>query len=772
MSSKPVTPKKIVFPSPFSVRKKKKKDPVSLRTEPTAALIAAPDSTIGATPASMANAEIPAADTAMPTLGKKNAQTLHLFGKGKAKPAKSKNASAGKNAFPLAPLLLVAAGVGLSFFLFRQLSAMHDRETEAALQSTTVTRAAELRQAFSRAEETVSTVALLANAAGDVRAYNAGVQAAMARNPHILAMAWLENFIPEMSAPKPIAATAAASTTAPMLGDIPITTRSAEGRFEPSGAKPFYLPLVNLQINSAAKPNVEAATIARFNAYVGFDFSSDKAWQSAFTTASAKGVTQFVDKGLTNNDRLLLQKVMGADGRLIGYVVAVIALDQMMGEVSKDSAAATAAVRLYGRPANQTSQSAIERNDATRVFPASTSNAAQASANPADNEAAREYRARFTQAAPLQAFGRDWMLEVEPSTQELRTRDSALPALVGLLGLLGTLVGVAAMIGARKRTQMNEIKLAEAKLDLLEAQDRAKDSENLSMQAEQELAGAFKQLRDSELTQMQNEKMSSLGVMVAGVAHEINTPLGFVSSNVEYMGELTDSIRPALELQLKLMENVTHWAEMTPIQRKAWYDIAMKSKDTLAELKERDALGEIHELVQESTSGLERISEIVRSLKDFSRVDRAQVDAVDLHQGIDSTLIIAQNVTKHKADIVKNYGEIPLIPCSPSQINQVILNLVSNAAQAIPEFGTITLSTRVDGEFVAVDVADNGTGMSEEVSSQIFKPFFTTKGAGEGTGLGLAICEKIIQAHKGTISVQSEVGVGTTFTIRLPIQNA
>jgi signal transduction histidine kinase len=742
MSNQPPKAKKMVFPSPFAGLKKKDKR---------------------ADVKSDAAADKNAAERAA-SAKKKDDNTLDLLG------TRKKGGKSGvKSSFPLAPVALVIGGIAASFFLFRQLSSMHDRDVEATFQQVATSRAADIRQSLTRAEETVATVALLAKASGDVRAYNAGVQAAMARHPHILAMAWLENYIPDMSAiTSAITPAKAKPDAAPMLGEIAITARGSDGNFGPSPVKPFYLPLVNLQINGAAKPAIDNALAEQFTRYVGYDFSSDAGWQRTFTEAGAKSVAQFVPQGLGKNDRLLLQRVSNSDGKLMGYVVAVLSLDQLIADATKNAEGATATTRLFepaGTLAIGAELKTIDRAQVTPIYPA---NGVAVTAN-ADADSGQRFRARFTQFARVPAFGREWVMEFEPSTNALRTRDSALPALIGLLGLLGTLVGTAAVVNARKRAQISEIKLAEAKLDLMEARDQARDSDKLSMQAEQELAGAFKQLRDAELQQMQNEKMSALGVMVAGVAHEINTPLGFVSSNVEYMGELTESIRPLIEMQHRLMDGVTNWATMTDVQRHAWYNVAMRSRETLRELKERDALGEISELVGESTSGLERISEIVSSLKDFSRVDRAQVDAVNLHQGIDSTLIIAQNVTKHKADVVKNYGEIPLIPCSPSQINQVILNLVSNAAQAIPEFGTITISTRVDGEFVAVDIEDNGSGMSEEVSSQIFKPFFTTKGAGEGTGLGLAICEKIISAHKGTIGVKSEVGVGTTFTIRLPI---
>jgi signal transduction histidine kinase len=359
------------------------------------------------------------------------------------------------------------------------------------------------------------------------------------------------------------------------------------------------------------------------------------------------------------------------------------------------------------------------------------------------------------------------------------SRDGGTPLLAGVLMAFLAVVAAGAMLLQRNQSRETAIELAArseelaaAKTQLSDAQAKSNASEALSMQAETELAGAFKQLRESELYQMQSEKMSALGVMVAGVAHEINTPLGFVSSNVEFMHELTSDLKTAIHTQHDLMRDVPRWGTMTREEQQRWYNTALHSGKALAQIVERRTVEEMSELVDESTVGLERISEIVRSLKDFSRVDRAAVDSVDIHQGIDSTLVIAQNVLKNKAEVVKQYGQVPLISCNPSQINQVILNLVTNAAQAIPTFGQITIATRTDGQYLAIDVIDNGAGMTEEVRSQVFKPFFTTKQTGEGTGLGLAICEKIVGAHKGTLSVESAVGVGTTFTIRLPIRAA
>ena len=177
---------------------------------------------------------------------------------------------------------------------------------------------------------------------------------------------------------------------------------------------------------------------------------------------------------------------------------------------------------------------------------------------------------------------------------------------------------------------------------------------------------------------------------------------------------------------------------------------------------------EMGELLQASVSGLDQISEMVLNLKDFSRLDRKKVDKVNLNDGLDSALMIAQNTLKHKVEVIKKYGDIPPIACALSQINQVFLNLLVNAAQAIEEWGMITLTTMAKGDHVEVTIEDDGSGIPTEALPHIFEPFFTTKDVGEGTGLGLAISYQIIEQHGGTISAQSEVGQGTRFTISLP----
>ena len=261
----------------------------------------------------------------------------------------------------------------------------------------------------------------------------------------------------------------------------------------------------------------------------------------------------------------------------------------------------------------------------------------------------------------------------------------------------------------------------------------------------QALQDAVEQLQATQQELILQSKMASLGSLVAGVAHEVNNPIGAVNSAADVSTRCIDRL-------LKLIESSQNLDEL-------------RSNETFRQLVEM--LKENHRITV--TAG-NRIAKIVRSLKNFARLDEAEFQRADLHEGLDSTLTLVHHELRNRAIVLKDYGNLPLVYCSPNQLNQVFMNLFINASQAIDGKGEIRISTRADDANVCIRIADSGKGILPEHLPKIFDPGFTTKGTGVGTGLGLSICYNIIQKHKGSITVESKPGQGTEFTITLPIQ--
>ena len=290
---------------------------------------------------------------------------------------------------------------------------------------------------------------------------------------------------------------------------------------------------------------------------------------------------------------------------------------------------------------------------------------------------------------------------------------------------------------------------------------------NAIKQKEQEISGALqaqrdlnKKLEEAHGQLLQSEKLAAIGQLAAGVAHELNNPIGFVHSN---LGTLTDYVRGLIDL----CDIYSLPKPATPEEG------ALRERDIERLTREIDYSyihSDIFPLLDESREGLTRVRKIVQDLRDFSREGSKEWEWADLHQGLDSTLNIAWNEIKYKCTVQKRYGDIPRVQCVMSQMNQVFLNLIVNASQAIEIKGEITISTGMEGsDHVWISISDTGKGIPQEIQNRIFEPFFTTKPVGVGTGLGLSLVFGILERHHGHIELESKVGEGSTFRIVLPI---
>lgn len=290
---------------------------------------------------------------------------------------------------------------------------------------------------------------------------------------------------------------------------------------------------------------------------------------------------------------------------------------------------------------------------------------------------------------------------------------------------LQNLTGIIVLLSYRKQTLTEEIEILEAVSSQLSNAIARAELYQKNIQTVNELKNTLKELKETQIQLINSEKMASLGQLVAGVAHEINTPVASIKSNNGIVAKLLDSIEDS-------------------------------------ELKEM--LTDINEIDKEAIS---RISNIVTSLKKFVRLDEAQLQEADINKELDLTLDLIRHETKNRIEIIKNYGEIPLVRCFPNMLNQVFTNILINACHSINGNGKITITTEYKDKNLIVKIQDTGCGIPQNQLEKIFTAGFTTKSSGIGTGLGLAICTKIIEKHKGKIIVNSEVGKGSEFIITI-----
>ena len=272
-----------------------------------------------------------------------------------------------------------------------------------------------------------------------------------------------------------------------------------------------------------------------------------------------------------------------------------------------------------------------------------------------------------------------------------------------------------------------------------------------------ELEVALQQIEKAHALIVQQEKMAAIGQLAAGVAHEINNPIGFISSNLNTLRKYVDRFGQFIAL--------IDGAVQRGCTDEAREEIAVGRR----RLKIDNIAQDIHQLIEENIDGAERVKTIVRDLKNFSRIDNQERQAANLNTCLDETLRIVWNELKYKATVIKEFGELPETECYPQQLNQVFVNILANAAQAIVDKGEIRIRTWAADGSIFIEISDNGPGVPQEIRNRLFEPFFTTKEVGKGTGLGLSISYDIVKKHGGDILVDSQPGQGTTFTVRIPV---
>ncbi|MBU0479460.1 MAG: response regulator [Proteobacteria bacterium] len=282
-----------------------------------------------------------------------------------------------------------------------------------------------------------------------------------------------------------------------------------------------------------------------------------------------------------------------------------------------------------------------------------------------------------------------------------------------------------------------------------------KEKKNLTL-ANRELENALHELKSTQGQIVQQEKMASIGSLAAGVAHEINNPMGFIGSNLTTLGKYLGKLKEFIELQAKGVENLPESGLKE--------EIANQRK----KLKIDYLLGDVGDLINESLEGADRVKTIVQNLKSFARVDDVKPAPADVNNCLESTLNIVWNELKYKCTVNKKYGEVPRVMGFPQQLNQVFMNIMVNGAHAIETKGEITIETFTEEDRVKVRITDTGCGIPEKIRGRIFEPFFTTKEVGKGTGLGMSIAYDIVKKHEGEISFETEIGKGTAFTVSLP----
>ncbi len=309
-----------------------------------------------------------------------------------------------------------------------------------------------------------------------------------------------------------------------------------------------------------------------------------------------------------------------------------------------------------------------------------------------------------------------------------------------------------------ERLRMQWDVLSETNQELEEKSKRLEKQKKQTEKKNQQIESAMNKLKETQNQLVQSEKMASVGQLTAGIAHEINNPINFVTSNISPLKRDLDDI-------MKLLNMYNGAAEKSDP-----HDEFKNIKNFKDEIDYDFILKEIKQLLNGIEEGAKRTIEIVRGLRNFSRLDESDKKLSDINEGIESTLLMLRNQLKNRIEVIKEFGSIPQILCYPGKLNQVFMNILNNASQSIEGEGEIIISTTYGNKNVFISIKDSGKGMSKKIMDHIFEPFYTTKDVGKGTGLGLSISYGIVQEHNGKIEVKSELNKGTEFIITLPVE--
>lgn len=299
--------------------------------------------------------------------------------------------------------------------------------------------------------------------------------------------------------------------------------------------------------------------------------------------------------------------------------------------------------------------------------------------------------------------------------------------------------------------------IEEKNLALNHQKEELQTTNEMLAEQKEELLSTLENLKLAQSQLVQSEKMASIGQLVAGIAHEINNPVTFISAGVDSLSTNLEEVGKVLNI----------YQRITPENSR---ERLMEIEKIKERIDYKQSIREINDLIESIKNGTERTTQIVNGLRTFSRLDEDVLKFADIHEGLESTLILLRNKYKNRIEIERDYGKLPPVECYPGQLNQVFMNILSNAIDAIEDRGNITIRTEESGGKITISIKDSGKGIPEAIRAKIFDPFYTTKEVGRGTGLGLSISHGIIEKHKGEVKVVSEIGKGSEFIITIPVK--